>query len=237
LVRASIFKSVDRVGEAVSLAHESASVFLGYGDRKRYLDARTAEAAYLFQDGSVRDALAIWESVAAEQEPSTDRTRVGIIHNIGLCYWELGELEKAAPMLRDAMLQFESLGMETERVRSRWALAMTLVAASRMGEAIPILRSVQGEFEKLGMESDAALVGLKLVEALLAAGEAETVPSICRDVLDRFHRIGMTSPIAPAMSLLEEALAAGGPSPNDVRRVHELLRPISSQSACAVARA
>jgi tetratricopeptide (TPR) repeat protein len=237
LVRASIYKSIDRLSEAVELAHESASVFLGYGDRKRYLDARTAEAAYLFQAQAVAEALAIWQAVAAEQQPATERTRVGIIHNIGLCYWELGELDKAAPILRDAMLQFETLGMEVERVRSRWALAMTLVAATRTGEAIPVLRSVQGEFEKLGMESDAALVGLKLVEALLAAGETETVPSICRDVLARFQRIGMTSPIAPAMSLLEEALAAGCPSPNDVRRVHELLRPFSSQSARAVAQA
>lgn len=236
LVRASVYVSIDRVPDAIALAHESASVFLCFGDRPRYLDARTAEAAYHFQRQSVREALAIWEDVAAQQEPTTERTRVGIIHNIGLCYWELGELEKAASMFCDAMRQFERLDMVAERVRSRWALAMTLVAASRMAEAIPVLRSVQREFEELHMESDAALVGLKLAEALLIAGEADAVPDICRDVLARFQRIGMTSPVAPAMSLLEEALAAGCPTPNDVRRVHELLRP-ASQTARAVARA
>jgi tetratricopeptide (TPR) repeat protein len=233
LVRANIYKSVDRIQDAVALSHESASVFLRFGDRKRYVDARSAEAGYRYQNQELREALTIWEALAAEPETSNDRTRVGIIHNIGLCYWELGELEKAAGVLRDAMLQFERLGMEVERVRSRWVLAMTLVAAERLGEAIPVLRSVQGEFETLGMESDAALVGLKLAEALLLAGDAEAVPAICRDVLARFQRIGMTSPIAPAMSLLEEALATGCPTPNDVRRVHELLRPASQSPRAA----
>lgn len=237
LVRASIYKSTDRVADAIALAHESASVFLRFGDRKRYLDARTAEAAYLFQHQKTREALAIWEEVATEPETTTDRTRVGVIHNIGLCYMELGELDRAAAVLRDAMLQFERLEMHAERVRSRWALAVTLVSADRLGEAIPVLRSVQGEFEKLQMESDAALVGLKLAEAMLLAGEAEAVPDVCRDVLSRFQRIGMTSPVASAMDLLEQALAAGCPSPSDVRRVHELLRPAASPSARAVARA
>ena len=237
LVRANIYKSTDRVADAIALAHESASVFQRFGDRKRYLDARTAEAAYLFQDQSIRQALAIWEEAAAAQETTTDRTRVGIIHNIGLCHMELGELDQAAIVLRDAMIQFERLGMEVERVRSRWALAVTLVAAERTAEAIPVLRSVQGEFEKLAMESDAALVGLKLAEAMLLAGETDAVPDVCRDVLSRFQRIGMTSPVAPAMQLLEQALAAGCPSPGDVRRVHELLRPSASPAARAAARA
>lgn len=237
LVRANIYKSTDRVADAIALAHESASVFLRFGDRSRHLDARTAEAGYLFQDQQIRAALAIWEEVASAQQTTADRNRVGIIHNIGLCHMELGELDQAAIVLRDAMLQFERLGMEAERARSRWALATTLVAAGRLAEAIPVLRSVQGEFEKLQMESDAALVGLKLAEAMLLAGEAEAVPAVCRDVLSRFQRIGMTSPVAGAMDLLEQALAAGCPSPSDVRRVHELLRPSASPSPRAAARA
>jgi len=234
LVRASIYSSTERLPEAIALARESAAVFLQFGDRKRCLDARTTEAAYLFQNHSIHEALKEWESIAAEPDTTSDRTRIGVIHNIGLCYWELDELDEAVPRLREAMLQFEQLGMATERVRSRWALAMTLVAAGRAGEAIPALRTVQGEFEKLALDSEAALVGLKLAEALLVTGDPQDVPAICRDVLERFHRIGLTSQMAPAVSLLEAALAEGCPSPHDVRRAHELLRPFSSQPLRAV---
>src|SRR5207253_11282493 len=126
--RARIYCAIERLDEAIEVSRSSAEVFLRFGDLKRHFDAKMTEAAYLFQSGSVREALAIWQALADEREATSELTRVGLIHNIGLCYRELHELDKAATALQDAMTQFESLGMETERVRSRCALAATLVA-------------------------------------------------------------------------------------------------------------
>lgn len=103
LVRASIYRSIDRIDEAIVLARESAETFLRFGDGKRFVDARVTEAAYLFQSGSVVPALNIWESIVDDPAVTCDLTRIGIIHNIGLCYRELGELDEATERFSTAM--------------------------------------------------------------------------------------------------------------------------------------
>jgi tetratricopeptide (TPR) repeat protein len=235
LVRASIYRSIDRVGEAILLTRTSAQTFRDYGDEGRYVEARVTEAAYLFQDGAVVSALKLWQSVADHPAITSDLTRIGIIHNIGLCYRELGDLDEATHRFRTAMKEFERRGIETERVRSLWMLATTLIAAERTGEGIGLLRMALKEFDKLAMERDAALVSLDLAEALLQAGSSDEVPILCRRVLDRFADVSITSCALPALALLREALAAGDPTPNDVRRVREMLRPLASEPFRVVA--
>jgi tetratricopeptide (TPR) repeat protein len=121
VVKATILRHVDRTDEAVALVRSAAETFLRFGDRSRHLNTRITEAAILYDSGSVHEALAVWE--ALKGDPGLDDvSAVRIMHNLALCYTQLHQPERAAEYGRECVAQFEMLGMETERTRSRWLL-------------------------------------------------------------------------------------------------------------------
>lgn len=225
LVRASTLKSLDRLDEAVALSQRASETFLEFGDRVRYVNATVTTGALLFEKRALREALEAWESVI-DDPAIEDMTRVMVTNNLGMCYRELGDYDRAVNYLSRAVAEFEMLGATTERAKNRWSLAMTLVAAGRIPDALPIFEQTWKEFEDLGMEADAALVGLEFAEALLLVDRPERVPEICRTLLDRFTRAGMTSRAITALAFLREAVALGQAHPTLVRHVHEYLRKL-----------
>ena len=239
LVRANILRPLDRIDEAVRLSQRASETFLEFGDRPRYINARVTAAAMLFEKRALREALEAWESVI-DDPAIEDMTRVMVINNLGMCYRELGDYDRAVNYLSRAVTEFEMLGATTERARNRWSLAMTLVAAGRISDALPIFEKTWREFEDLGMEADAALVGLEFAEALLLVDRPERVPEICRTLLDRFTSAGMASRAITALAFLREAVAIGQAHPTLVRHVHEYLRKLpatpSRSSGTLVAR-
>jgi tetratricopeptide (TPR) repeat protein len=228
LVKASILRSVDRPQEAIALAREAAETFLRFGDRTRYLSARTWEAAAVYQTGAVAEALEIWLSI--EREPDVESVaRVQLLHNIGTSYATLNQPEQAVEHLQRAVAEYEVLGMETERTRSRWQLGQALVAASKVRDAVPLLRQTWREFDAFDMTADAALVALNLSEALLILGEPAEVPAICREIVARFTRAGMTSRAMTALSFLREAIALGEATPSLIRHVYAFLQKLPDE--------
>ncbi len=228
LVKGLILRSIDRVPEAIQLAREAADTFARFGDRIRYVNARVTEAAMIFQSGAIAEALTLFREL--ENDPAVENvTRVRIRHNIGNCHVELSQADRAIPYLQQAVLEFELLGMETERTRSRWVLAQAMVSAGRSREAIPILRQAWREFDSFDMTADAALVALNLSEALLVIGEPAEVPGICRDIVARFSRAGMTSRAMTALSFLREAIALGEATPSLIRHVYAYLRKLPDE--------
>lgn len=227
-VRASILRFIDRVDEAVALAREAAETFRKFGDHARYANARVIEAAMVFETGDFQSALEVWKEI--ENDPALDDiTRVGVIHNIGICYRDLGELDRAAEHLRRCADEYEMLGIETERTRSRRNLGQTLGRAGRYTDAIPVLRQTWQEFERLELVADAGLSALELAEALLLDGQPSEVPAICRNIVAQFTRAGMTSRAITALSFLREAVALGQANPSLVRHVHDFLRELPAE--------
>ena len=230
LVRATIVRYLDRVPEAIALAHDAAETLQRFGDQRRHANALVIEAAMYFESGSFREALALWRT--ADEHPGIeDATRVMVLNNIGLCYRELGEYDKAAEAITEAIAACEVLGMETPRVKARWALAAVIAGSGRAADAVPIFRQTWKELEHLGMEAEAGLVGLELAEALLILGMNDEVPQICRTILDRFTRAGMTSRAITALAFLREAVAVGQAHPTLVRHVHDFLQHLPQQTA------
>lgn len=227
-VKAGVLRHVDRADEAVSLAREAADSFLRFGDQTRYATARMTEAAILYERGSVEEALAVYCALDGHSGLD-DLGTVGVAHNIATCYADLGQPERAAEYVQRCIAQFEMLGMQTERTRSRWLLGHTLAACGRTREAIPVLREAWREFEQFDMISDAGLVALELAEALLVAGMPEEVPAICRDVIHQFTRAGMASRAITALSFLREAVAIGQATASLVRHVHAFLRELPNE--------
>jgi len=228
LVRASIYRSTDRVAEAIQLARGAAETFRRYGDMTRWANARITEAAMIYESGAIEDALAIWKSLENAPEIGDDG-RIMLIHNIGVCYRELGQLDVAAAYLRRSAAELALMGKDTEATRSRWNLGQTLVAAGQPREAIPVLRQAWREFERYDMVADAALAALQLAEAMLLTGDASEVAAICRDLIARFTAAGMTSRAITALSFLREAVAIGQATPSLVRHVHDFLRELPAE--------
>jgi tetratricopeptide (TPR) repeat protein len=228
VVKSKILSQIDRSAEAASLARQAADTFLRFGDRTRYLNTRITEAAILYDSGSIGDALEVWESV--QDDPALeDLSAVRIKHNLALCYSQLGQPEKAAEYGREAVAQFEMLGMETALARSRGTLGNALVASGRVREAVPVLRTAWREFEQFGMISEAGIAALELAEALLMIGEPDEVPAICREVITQFTHAGMASRAMTALSFLREAVAIGQATPSLVRHVHTFLRGLPEE--------
>lgn len=227
-VRAMILSSIDRVEEAIALAHDAAETFLRFGDIGRYANARAIEAMMIFESRQYPAALEIFD--ALQDHPALDmNTRIGMINNMAVCYRELGQLDKAAERLYRCVEEYEMTGAHAERTRSRRNLGQTLVRAGRYADAIPVLRQAWREFEELQVVADAGLAALELAEALLLAGQPNEVPAICRNIVARFTRAGMTSRAITALSFLREAVALGQANPSLVRHVHDFLRELPAE--------
>jgi len=228
LVRANILTSTDKRSEAIALADEAAKIFLEFGDRVKYATARMTQASTLHENGFVREALHIWESIK-DEECLEELTRILVIYNLGLGYRGIGDIAKAVEHITLATAEYELLGMTAEATRARWALGATFVSAGKFTHAIALFERTWRDFEDLEMESDAALVALELAETLLVVGQPERVPQICRTLLDRFARVGMTSRAITALSYLREVVAVGKAQPPVIRQVREFLRDLPFQ--------
>jgi tetratricopeptide (TPR) repeat protein len=228
LVRSLIYPHLDRVDEAIVSAGQAAEIFVRFGDRKRAAEARIFQGTNLYQSHKIREALEVWQSVERDSSLS-DFARVCLVQNIGLCHRDLGQLDAAVQYLSRAAEEFDMLGVETNRAKSRWALATTFLSAGRHQDAIPALRSSWRELESLGLDADGALAALELAEALLITGQPDGVPAICRALLDRFTRNGMTSRAITALAFLRETVAIGQATPAHVRHVHEFLRELPAE--------
>lgn len=229
LVKASILRWIDRIDEAVALIRNAGDTFLRFGDRSRYVVARQTEASTLYVRGSIEEALGIWKEVETAGLSPDEHTSVRLAHNIALCYSDLGRPQEAIPYIQRCVVEYEMLGVEAERTRSRWLLGHALVACTRYTDAVPILRQTWREFEQLDLIGDAGLVALELAETLLLLGNSEEVPAICRDVIGQFTRAGMASRALTALSFLREAVAMGQASPSLVQHVSNFLRQLPAE--------
>lgn len=228
LVRASILTEIDRTAEAISLAQEAAATFLRFGDRVRHLNAMVSVGAMMFDGDAFAEALAVWQKIIDDPELESV-SRVRVIHNMGVAFTRTGNPLRGAELLQQATAEFELLGMLTERTRSRYVLAQTLVIVGKVPQAIPLFRETWREFDHLDMVSDAGEAALNLAEALLIIGDASEVPAICRDIVARFTRAGMTSRAMTALSFLREAIALGEATPSLVRHVYAFLRKLPDE--------
>jgi tetratricopeptide (TPR) repeat protein len=226
VMRALIYRSTDRLPEAIKLTREAADTFDFYGDRGRSVDAKMTGASMLFQQRRYQEAQAIWLPLENEPAARTQRSYGLLLQHLGSCYREMNELERAREFYARAIAEHENNNAPTEKTRVQWSLALTVVASGEQREALPLLRSVWQRFTALGMDAEAALVGLELAEVLLMLDEPDEVPAICRAILDQFTRTGMMSRAVSALSFLREAVAMGKATPSLVRHVHDFIRDL-----------
>jgi tetratricopeptide (TPR) repeat protein len=186
--------------------------FSEYGDSKRTADARSVEAAILYKSGNVADALDIWlelESAMGRDASAEDVAR--LLPNLGLCYRELGDFEKAVQYFDLAAAVWEDLGNAVEAARVRWNTASLYARNGRRHEGVDRLLRVKQDFETAGMASEAALAGLEAAEVLADMNEHAQIAELCRSAIQHFTAAGLeySVPARTALAYLHDAVSSG----------------------------
>ncbi|HSY51130.1 MAG TPA: hypothetical protein VLC46_20155 [Thermoanaerobaculia bacterium] len=210
LVRAMVYRALERVDDALPAIAAAAAIFREYGDAERSYAARLAEAATLYSARRFREALSIQLEIANE-ETIAPRWRASAQQNAATLYRELGELDAAIDCFVKAISAFEAAGMMSFRAKTRWTLARIFVARQQYEPALRMLAELRGEFEELGMANEVAIVALDIAEVLIATGQPGGIADACRQAIAYFEKAQLTSSEAArtAVTYLCEAALAG----------------------------
>jgi tetratricopeptide (TPR) repeat protein len=226
-LRAVIFVETERREEALVLVRKCARVFRQFGEDDRYVHARMVEASVLFDQNRYRDARDLFVSLVRVAKGLGDAATLARLYaNVANCQLRLHELESAGVYFARALSLYEALGMETERIRTRWSIGSLRIANGDIPDGLARLREARREFDELGLRSDAALVTLDIAEALLAAGHAagaREAAELCASIVESFTAVGMTGHAMTALAFLHEAFETGRATPALVRHVRHYL--------------
>jgi tetratricopeptide (TPR) repeat protein len=225
--RAVVFLEVERLDEAMKLARKSARVFRQFGEDERFVHAKIVEGAVLFDRNRYRDARELFIRLITPTREAGDATTLARLYlNIANCQLRLNELASADSYFARALSLYEALGLETERIRTRWNIGCLRLASGEIADGLARLREARREFEQLGARTDAALVTLDIAEALLAGGSVEgarEAAELCGGLVQSFTAVGMTGNALTALAFLQESFATGAATPQLVRHVRQYL--------------
>lgn len=226
-LRAVIFVETERHEEALRLVRKCARVFRQFGESERFVHAKIVEGTVLFDQGRYRDARDLFLSLVRTTKGLGDAATLARLYgNVANCQLRLHELESADVYFARALSLYEALGLETERIRTRWNIGCLRIATGDIPDGLARLREAKHEFEQLGLRTDAALVTLDLAEALLASGEAASehqAAELCASIVDSFNSVGMTGHALRALAFLQDAFMSGNATPSLVRQIRQYL--------------
>jgi len=224
LVRANVCVETYRLDEASDEAIRAAAAFEMFGDFPYALAASLTEGGILFMRRDYRSAADLLDRLAADAERIGDRLHFARARQTaGNCYIELGEHEKASACFFQALSVWDELGLETERVRTKWSIGVLRKAMGDFEGAIVRIDDARRAFEALGIVNDAAIARLELAEVLLLAGRPEEVPALLHNVVVSFTSEGIMHNAKIALAYLREAVEAHAIEPQMIRHVREYL--------------
>ncbi|HKR65102.1 MAG TPA: zf-HC2 domain-containing protein [Thermoanaerobaculia bacterium] len=233
-LRGVVFVETERLEDAMRLVRKAARVFRQFGEHERYVHAKIVEATVLFDQRRVRDARDLFVSlIATAKELGHAQTLARLYANVANCQLRLHELASADDYYSRALSLFEALGLETERIRTRWNIGCLRIVTGDLADGLSRLREAAREFSELGLRTDAALVTLDLAEALLAAGDPPSrreAAELCTSLVESFTAVGMTGHALTALAYLREAFESGQATPDLVRHVRHYLETHPDQS-------
>jgi len=238
LVRAMVYRALERSGDSLPVIAAAAAIFREYGDKDRLYASKLAQGLALYSSRRFREALRLNLEIANE-ETIAARWRAAAQQNAATCYRELGDFDAAIEHFISAINAFESAGMMSFRAKARWTLARIFVARAQYDAALRMLTELREEFEQLGMANDVAIASLDIAEVLIATERHTEIAAACRPALSYFERAQLTSSEAArtAVTYLAEAALSGKASSSLVANlriafVSETKRPELIQAYC-----
>ncbi|MFA6958240.1 MAG: hypothetical protein WC538_20420 [Thermoanaerobaculia bacterium] len=198
------------VDRARTLGTRALAVFSRFGDTRRELYVRQLLGFVEHVTGSLAVARDVYRSIAPGLAALGDSAgAAGAIQNAGTCSAELGELVSARAEIEDAALRYAELGLTTESLRARWALAHVALRESRDAGAERELAAIADALEVHGLSLDAALARLDLVELYRRTDRGGIAAELVRSVASVFAAAGARGQLAEAMTLLRDAAENG----------------------------
>ncbi|HXH91460.1 MAG TPA: hypothetical protein VNN25_07765 [Thermoanaerobaculia bacterium] len=223
-IRATVFRSSDRLQEGIVMARDAARVFHEYGERDREISAVMVEAGCLLFLGHTQEAAdTFMRVVELARERSNTRVLASALQNGAVALVDLRQLDRAELFYSEALVLFDELGAQTEKARTMWALGSVAVARGYLEEGALSLDTSRKELARLGMTNDAALATLEWAEVRLALNRPEGVAASCRKIVVVFNSEGMQHHAKEALAALHEGLRAGKATPELVRSVRAYL--------------
>jgi tetratricopeptide (TPR) repeat protein len=233
-LRAVVYVETRRPDDALRLVRRAARVFRQFGEEERYVHAKMVEATVLFDQNRARESRDLFVALVDKAKGLGDAPTLARLYaNIANCQLQLEELASADEHYGRALSLYEALGMETERIRTRWNIGCLRIATGDPAEGIARLREAAREFDALGLRSDAALVTLDLAEALLAGGDApgrREAEELCGSLVESFSAVGMTGHALTALAFLRQAFADQRATPDLIRHVRLYLETHPDQT-------
>jgi tetratricopeptide (TPR) repeat protein len=231
VVRALVYRSLERHEEAVPLTKAAARVFEAYGDRQRLSSAYLAEAYLYLHMSRYRDALPVLRAVERMSSHVDTMTRALTAGNVGLCLWQLGQIPEALAAYQFASALFDEIGVKSEAVRIRAQVAALLRAEGQVDEARRRLVLIAQEARDLSMECLAITVQLELAEIYLMDGRLEEARSLCLDAFAYFERSGITqaAEALEALAYLKEVAAQQRLTRETVRHVKKYIERVERE--------
>ena len=147
LVRSIMLWRSEQLDAALTSARAASEVFQKFNLSERTRAARWMEAILLDAKNDFRGALDMFRQIESEMTNARPADVATIMANIGVCYREMGNYERALPQYEIALSIHEEAGNGPEAVRTRWNIAETLAAAGKIVEAEKRFRSVRMGFE------------------------------------------------------------------------------------------
>ena len=227
IVRALVFRALERYTAGLQAARDSARVFERFDDTDRLASARMAEVHLLFSLRDFDQAVAILvEQEGLLRSSGHVETHARILPNLGYAKWQQGNVVEALRYYDASSQLMASIGIETEALRTRWNVAAMLADGGYHAEALTRLRVVASQFERLGMTSEAAMAGLGIAELLLADGKFAEIDEICGRAMRSFEAAGVsyTAKALTALAYMREASRNRIATPKLVRHVREYIR-------------
>ncbi|HEX7153728.1 MAG TPA: hypothetical protein VF618_19730 [Thermoanaerobaculia bacterium] len=232
LVRALIYRPLERPTEALKLITASARVFEFFGDEAQVRTATESAAYLLTSTGDYRAAIDKFSAILAGAERAGDLATQARLHmNIGGCLRELHDVTRAMERFQISAELYEEAGVPTEALRNRWNIARLLQASGQVVVAAQRLSEIHTSFLSLGMPGAAVLVGLDLAEIFIFQGKRAEVEKICQQAIAELQRSGLaySERAMTALAYLREAVAQSEVSVPMVNHVREYIRRLPQE--------
>jgi tetratricopeptide (TPR) repeat protein len=232
IVRAVVYRALERHNEAAPLTQNAARVFEAYSDEKRLASACIAEAYLLLHTNQHREALTILRRVESRLGFAADPTTRAIVQtNIGICLAQIGNVADALTAFETAAALEMELGDRSGAIRTRLNVAMLLREQGHVAEARRRLVALSAEVRSLGMADLAVCADLELADLLIVERSFDDAERLCRNAIAYFERSGSVHGEGALMALtyLREAAEEKRLSRETVRHVKRYIERIEAE--------
>ncbi len=210
--------------QALTISRRAIPIFRDYADDARELNARLVEAAALHYLGRSAESLAAFQRIIEDAHRLHQRPALAYaLQNSAVAYTDLGRLDEAEQHHAEAMTLYEELGVEIEKVRIGWDLAVILARRGELEKATTALEMKRHELLSLGLKNDHALATLDWAEVRLQLGQLEGLVEACREIVVEFESEGMRQKARVALGYIRQALKDRRLTPALVRNVRQYL--------------